>query len=175
MSQLNEENVGGYSVTYSREDTYFPIYVTAAVAAVFLGAAWFTAGWYWLPLAAATAAFTYHNLPMLESGRPIIGANQYGIFIQALGLIRWRAIARIDVVPIADRAMISQQLQITLNAPLGSALVVDWRRQPLYRRLMRRPWWLGHDGVVRVNVEPLDQPAEEIHRSFLRMWRFYRS
>lgn len=175
MGPLNEENVGGYSVTYSREDTYVPIYVTAAVAVLFVGAAWLTRAWYWLPLATAIAAFTYHNLPMLETGRPIVGANQYGIFVQALGLVRWRAIARIDLVPIADRAMISQQLQITLSTPLASALVADWRRQPLYRKLMRRPWRLDRDGRVLVNVEPLDQPAEEVHATFLRMWRFYRS
>lgn len=102
-SNLNEENVGGYSVAYSRDDTYFPIYVMALVTAVFVGAAWFTGGWYWLVLAAATAAFTYYNLPLLETGRPTIGANQYGIFIQAFGLIRWRAIKEINLVPIAPR------------------------------------------------------------------------
>ena len=43
------------------------------------------------------AGFTYYNMPLLETGRPTIGANQYGIFIQAFGLIRWRAIERIDL------------------------------------------------------------------------------
>jgi len=28
---------------------------------------------------------------------------------------------------------------------------------------------------VRVNLEPFDQPPEAIHRTFLRMWRYYRS
>ncbi|WP_315831557.1 hypothetical protein [Bradyrhizobium prioriisuperbiae] len=174
-SNLNEENVGGYSVAYSRDDTYFPIYVMALLAAVFLGAAWFTGGWYWLLFAAATAAFTYYNLPLLETGRPTIGANQYGIFLQAFGLIRWRAIKEINLVPIADRAMITEQLQIVLNVPLASALVVDWRKQPLYRALMRRPWRLDKSGFLQVNLEPFDQPAAEIHGTFLRMWRYYRS
>ena len=31
------------------------------------------------------------------------------------------------------------------------------------------------NGVVRVNLEPFDRPADEIHRTFLRMWRYYRS
>ena len=35
-SNLNEENVGGYSVAYSRDDTYFPIYVLALVTAIFV-------------------------------------------------------------------------------------------------------------------------------------------
>jgi hypothetical protein len=29
--------------------------------------------------------------------------------------------------------------------------------------------------MVRVNLEPFDQPPDVIHRTFLRMWRFYRS
>jgi hypothetical protein len=29
--------------------------------------------------------------------------------------------------------------------------------------------------VVRVTLEPFDQPADVIHRTFVRMWRYYRS
>ena len=71
--------------------------------------------------------------------------------------------------------MTVHELQIVLNVPLGSALVVDWRKQPISRLLMRLPWCMDHSGVVRVNLDPLDQPADEIHRTFLRMWRYYRS
>jgi len=28
---------------------------------------------------------------------------------------------------------------------------------------------------LRVSVDQLDQPPDEIHRTFLRMWRYYRS
>lgn len=172
---LNEGNVGGYSVAYGREDTYFPVYVTAALAAIFTTAAWITGELYWLALAVAAAAFTYYNIPLLETGRPTIGANQYGIFIQAFGLVRWRAIERIDLVEIAERAMTVHELQIVLGVPLSSALVVDWRKQPAYRWLMRLPWRMNHNNMVRVNVEPFDQPPDVIHRTFLRMWRYYRS
>jgi hypothetical protein len=175
VAALEDGNVGGFSVAYGRDDTYFPVYVTAALAAIFLTAAWITGAIYWLVPAAAAAAFTYYNIPLLETGRPTIGANQYGIFIQAFGLIRWRAIERIDLVEIAERAMTVHELQISLGAPLGSALVVDWRRQPNYRRLMRLPWRMHHTNMVQVNLEPFDQPPDVIHRTFLRMWRFYRS
>src|SRR5215471_18027944 len=172
---LDEQNVGGYSVAYVRDDICFPVYVTAALAAIFLTAAWITGAIYWLPLAVVAAGFTYYNIPLLEIGRPTIGANQYGIFIQAFGLIRWRAIERIDLAQIAERAMTVHELQIVLNAPLSSALVVDWRKQPRYRRFMRLPWRMNHNNMVRVNLEPFDQPPDVIHRTFLRMWRFYRS
>jgi hypothetical protein len=171
----DERDAGGYSVAYKRDDTHFPVYVTAALAAMFLAAAWITGAAYWLGLAVAAAGFTYYNLPLLETGRPTIGANQYGIFIQAFGLIRWRAIGGIDLVAIAERGTTAHEVQITLNTSLGSALVADWRKQPAYRSLMRLPWHMDHNGVVRINVEPFDQPADEIHRTLIRMWRYYRS
>jgi hypothetical protein len=171
----DERSAGGYAVAYKRDDTYFPVYVTGVAAAVFFATAWITGFSYWLAFAVAAAGFTYYNLPLLEMDRPTIGANQYGIFIQAFGLIRWRAIERIDLVAIAERAMTAHELQIVLKAPLGTALVADWRKQPIYRSLMRLPWRMDHNGVVRVDVEPFDQPADEIHRTFLRMWRYYRS
>jgi hypothetical protein len=172
---LNEQDVGGYSVAYVRDDIYFPVYITAALAAIFVTAAWITGAIYFMLLAVVAAGFTYYNIPLLETGRPTIGANQYGIFIQAFGLIRWRAIERVDLVEIAERAMSVHELQIVLGAPLGSALVADWRRQPLYRLLMRLPWRMDHNGVVRVNLEPFDQAPDVIHRTVHRMWRHYRS
>jgi hypothetical protein len=174
LATLDQSNIGGYSVAYTRDDSHFPIYITAALAAIFLTAAWITGALYWLLPAAAAAAFTYYNIPILET-RPTIGANQYGIFIQALGLIRWRAIERIDLVEIAERAMTVHELQIVLNVSLSSALVADWRKQPVYRLAMRLPWRMNHSNMVRINIEPFDQPPDAIHRTFLRMWRYYRS
>src|ERR1700750_903599 len=147
-----EGNAGGYSVAYSRDDTYFPVYITAALALMFVTAAWFTGELYWRVRAATAGAFTYYNIPLLETGRPTIGANQYGIFLQAFGLIRWRAIERIDLAAIAERAMTVHELQIVLSVPLGSALVVDWRKQPHWRLLMRLPWRMSHNNMVRVNL-----------------------
>ena len=174
VATLHQSNVGGYSVAYTRDDSHFPLYITAALAAIFLTAAWTTGALYWLLPAAAAAAFTYYNIPILET-RPAIGANQYGVFIQAFGLIRWRAIERIDLVEIAERAMTVHELQILLNVPLSSALVADWRKQPFYRLAMRLPWRMNHNNIVRINIEPFDQAPDAIHRTFLRMWRYYRS
>ena len=172
---MDERDAGGYSVAYRRDEIAFPVIVTAMLATAFTAAAFITGQLLWLVLGAAGAAATYFNLPLLETGRPTIGGNQYGIFIQGLGLIRWRAIARIDLLPIAERTMTVHELQIALAAPIGSALVADWRGQPLYRRLMRLPWSMTQENVIRINLEPFDQPPDEIHRTILRMWRYYRS
>ncbi len=172
---MNDKDVGGYSVAYSREDIEFPVYVMGFAAAVFFGLAWLTGLTLWLVLAVSAAGAAYYNLPLLETGRPTLGANQYGIFIQGFGLIRWRAIKQIELVPIPDRAATVHELQIALSTAFSSALVADWRKQPFHRSLMRLPWSMGPHNMIRVNVEPFDHPPDEIHRTLLRMWRYYRS
>ena len=171
---MDETNVGGYSVAYGRGETRFPVYLLAVLSAVLLAAAWATGQTLWLVLGVATAGATYYNFPLLE-GRPTLGANEYGVFVQGFGLIRWRAIDRIDLVAIAERAEINYELLIALNMTLTSALVVDWRKQPFYRSLMRLPWTMTHSNAVRMNIDPFDHPPDEIHRTLMRMWRHYRS
>jgi len=172
---VDERNVGGYSVTYNRDEIQFPVYVVAIMGAVMLAGAWVSGHIVWLVLGVIATAIAYYNFPLLETGRPTLGANQYGIFIQGFGLIRWRAIDRIDVVEIAQRASTIHELQIGLNMLLSNALVVDWRKQPFHRSLMRLPWSMGTSNVVRVNLEPFNQQPEEIGRTLMRMWRYYRS
>ena len=172
---MDETNVGGYSVAYGREETEFPVYLLALLSAALLAAAWVSGSTLWLALGVAAAGATYYNFPLLEKGRPTLGANEYGIFIQGFGLIRWRAIDGIELVAIAERAEINHELQIALNMTLTSALVVDWRKQPFYRSLMRIPWSMAHSNVIRINIDPFDHPPDEIHRTLMRMWRHYRS
>lgn len=172
---MDEREAGGYSVAYSRDNVEFPVYALATVGAILIAAAFITGEALWLALGTAAAGFTYYNLPLIETERPTIGANQYGVFIQAFGLIRWRAIERIELVPIHERSMTVHELQIVLGAPVANALVADWRRQPFHRSLMRPPWRMRGNNVVRINVEPFDQPPDAIHETLVRMSRYYRS
>jgi hypothetical protein len=175
IARVEENQAGGYSVTYNRDEIQFPVYVMAGLTVVLVGAAWVTGQTLWLILGAAAAGVTYYNYPLLETRRPTLGANQYGIFIQGFGLIRWRAIDRIDIIEIAERANTLHELQIGLNMLLSSALVADWRKLPFYRSLMRLPWSMGQSNVVRINLEPFSEAPDEIHRTLLRLWRHYRS
>jgi hypothetical protein len=172
---VEERDTSGYTVTYSRDETQFPVYVLAFLAAVCLAAAWVTGAGIWFALGVAAAAVTYYNFPLLETERPQIGANQYGIFIRDFGVIRWRAVERIDLIPIALRALTIHELHIALRMPLGSALIADWRKVPIHRMLMRLQWSMAHNNVIRVRVDPLEQPPDEIHRTLVRMWRHFRS
>ena len=172
---MEKLEAGGYSVTYGREEIQFPVYVIAILAAALLAAAIVTGNTVCLVLGVAGAAVVYYNVPLLERARPALGANQYGIFIQGFGLIRWRAIDRIELIEVAVRASTIHELQIGLNMRLSSALVADWRKQPFYRSLMRLPWTMARTNVVGVNLEPFNQEPDEIHRTLLRLWRYYRS
>ena len=171
---MEERNVGGYSVTYGGDEIEAPVYVIAILAAVLLAAGIVTGSMLWLALGLAAVGVTYYNIPLLER-RPAMGANQYGIFIQGLGLIRWRAIDSIDLVEVAVRASTIHELQLGLKERLSSALVADWRKQPFYRSLMRLPWSMARTNVVGVNLEPFNREPDEVHRTLLRLWRHYRS
>ncbi|MFA5899751.1 MAG: hypothetical protein WC829_11645 [Hyphomicrobium sp.] len=171
---MDQREVGGYSVTYGREEIQAPVYVVAVLSAVLLAAALTTGSTVALVLGVAAAGVAYYNVPVLER-RPIVGANQYGIFIQGLGLIRWSAIDNIELIELAVRASTIHELQISLKTRLSSALVADWRAQPFWRSLMRLPWSMARSNVVGVNLEPFDQDPDEIHRTLVRLWRHYRS
>ena len=126
---MDERDAGGYSVTYGREEIQAPVYFIAFLSAVLLAAAAVWDSVVALALGIGAAGVAYYNFPLIER-RPIVGANQYGVFIQGLGLIRWSAIDRIDLVEIAVRASTIHELQIGLKTRLSSALVADWRKLP---------------------------------------------
>jgi hypothetical protein len=171
---MDERDVGGYAVAYRRDDIEFPVYVSGFAAAVFLGAGLFSSHTVWLVLGVGAAGAAYYNFPLLETGRPTLGANQYGIFVQGFGVIRWQAVKRIDLVPVPERAITGHELQIALDRPFNVALIADWRKLPWHRSLMRLPWSMGSADVLRVDVEPFDHEPDEIHRTLTRMWQHYR-
>ena len=42
-------------------------------------------------------------------------------------------------------------------------------------RDMRLPWTMTYNNMIRITLDPFDKEPGEIHRTFLRMWRHYRS
>lgn len=170
----SENEIVGYTVAYDRDEIRFPVYVVALVAVVLFAAAAVTANPLLLAVSLAPAAATYYNYPLLETGRPRLGAGQYGIFIEGLGLIQWRAIADLDLVANPIRGVDHRELTITLKMPVADALLLDWRRRPWLRAAMRLPWRLGKGDVIRIALEVFDQPTADIHGKLDRMWRYFR-
>jgi hypothetical protein len=172
--QVGHDQLPGYTVAYERGEIRFPVYVVAFIAACLatIGAA--TDNIILIAIALLAFGYAYHNYPLLEVGRPRIGAGQYGVFAEGLGIISWRAIKAIDLMPVDMRGARSNELRITLGAPLDRALLADWRKRPLHRLLMRLPWAMSGADIVRVPLDVFDQPAEDIFSNVTRMMKFYR-
>jgi hypothetical protein len=163
----------GFILPYNGTDAA-RFHVLAAIAAATF-AAWLTWGYQLLSITAILSACSaYYFFPFTERSRVRLGANQYGLFIDGFGLIAWRAISDISLVTYSVRTLEMQELHIKLKQPVSSALLADWRRLPIWRLLMRLPWTMGYDNIVRINLQPFALPAGEICHTIQRMWRFYR-
>jgi hypothetical protein len=174
MATVSDKTFDGYAVAYDREEIQFPVYVLAVGSVALLIAAFIRENVFLFAFAVVVGCIAYHNYPLLETGRPRLAASRHGLFIEGLGLLQWRAVEHIDIIPVVVRAIIYHELEILLNQPLASALAVDWRSRPLHRTLMRLPSSLSSKNTIRIPLDVLDRPAHEIHRTFLRMWRHYR-
>ncbi len=162
----------GFILPYSRTEAP-RFHVLAFIAAASL-AAWITWGYQLLSILAVLAGCSaYYFFPFTES-RVRLGANQYGLFIDGFGLIAWRAIAEVNLVTYSVRTLEMEELHIKLKQPVQSALLADWRRLSIWRLLMRLPWTMGYDNIVRINLQPFAPPAAQIHHTIERMWKFYR-
>ena len=162
----------GFILPYNRADAA-RFHVLAGIAAAAF-AAWLTWGFQLLSiLAILSGCSAYYFFPFTES-RVRLGANQYGLFIDGFGLIAWRAISDVSLVNYSVRTLEMEELHIKLRQPVQSALLADWRRLPIWRLLMRLPWTMGYDNIVRINLQPFAPPAEQVHRTIFRMWKFYR-
>jgi hypothetical protein len=171
---VTENDIVGYTVAYEQEEIQFPVYAVAVIAAVFLAAGVINASPWLLMLAVLPVSAVYYNFPLIETGRPRLGAGQYGLFVEGLGLVQWRAIDQIEMVPTDMRGITSHELHVSLKMPIGDALILDWRDRPLLRKAMRMPWSMKSPMIIRIALDVLDRPNTEIHETFLRMWRFYR-
>jgi hypothetical protein len=95
------------------------------------------------------------------------------VFIDGFGVIAWRAIGQISLSTYVSRLEEYNELHFKLIQPLDSALLADWRHMPVWRLLMKLPWSMTYDNVVRIKLEPFAPPPDEIVRTFQRMQKFY--
>lgn len=173
-SPASQDHFHGYTVAYEQEEIQFPVYVVALIGVCLAVAGATLNNIILFGLALCAFGFAYYNYPLLETGRPRLGAGQYGIFAEGLGIVAWRAIKQIDLLPIDLRGSTSNELRITLQEPFERALLADWRKRPFHRFLMRLPWSMAGKDIIRIPLDAFDKPAEEIHRNFARMMNFYR-
>jgi len=163
----------GYAVGYGKDKGAFRFYLMFVLAAVLLAAHLLNGSRIALALAIAASLVAFYFYPLIERDRARLGANQYGIFVDGLGIIAWRAISDIKLYTFAFRTIEQTEIQIALNRPLPRALVADWRRHSYLRLLMMLPWRMNERNVVRVTLEPFAAPPETIEDNLLRQWRRY--
>lgn len=171
---MSQNHTNGYTLAYERDEIQFPVYVVALIGAGLTATAIAFDNIALFGLALCAFGFAYYNYPLLETGRPRLGAGQYGIFAEGLGIVAWRSIEQVDMSTVEVRGSASNELRITLLEPLERALLADWRKRPIHRFLMRLPWSMASKDVIRIPLDVFDRPAGEIHHNFTRMMRFYR-
>lgn len=171
---VSDEQIIGYTVAYEQEELSFPVYVLALIAIALFAAGLVKSIPILQVLSLVPALGVYYNLPLLETGKPRLGAGQYGLVLEGLGLIQWRAIDGIDLVTAQIRGTDFHELHIPLKSTLGEALLLDWRRRHFARQFMRLPWSLTRENVIRVPLDIMDKPPAEIHAALQRLWRYYR-
>lgn len=163
----------GFALPYSSDAGGFRCYTMAVTALVLIGL-YFSGGHpLLLVLGVGAACVAYYFYPLVER-KPRIGANQYGIFIDGLGVIPWRAVNDILLRTYAVRTLENKELHIQLNRDIDQALMADWRRLPIYRLLMKLPWSMTHDNIIRIKLEPFRPEPDDIYRAITRVWKFYR-
>jgi hypothetical protein len=163
----------GYHLAYAKDAGDFRFNVMAVIAVIAFGMFAATGYDVILVFAALTGCVAYYFYPLKER-KPRIGAGQYGIFIDGFGLISWRAIADIQKITYASRFNETDELQIRLKTSLDNALLADWRRLPIWRLLMKLPWTMTYDNVVRIPLAPFAPAPDDIQRQFFRLWKYYR-
>ncbi|MBX2804752.1 MAG: hypothetical protein KTR19_02175 [Hyphomicrobiales bacterium] len=163
----------GYVLAYSRSAGDFNVNAMALASALFFILTFVLAIPPLLIPAVAALCVAYYYYPLKES-MPRIGAGQYGLFIDGLGLLSWRMIKNIDMVSYTSRVAQTHELHIHLSVPIEQALLADWRNLPIWRLLMKLPWHMKKDEIIRIPLEPFEPRADTIRVTLLRIWDYCR-
>lgn len=164
----------GYTVAYDRDEIHFPVYVMVCAGTILLGMSFTRQNAYLFWLGLAAVSFAFYNFPLVETGKPRLGAGQYGMFVEGLGVIPWRSIAKVELEPVLLRGTLYHELHIALARPVDAALVADWRHGRWHRAFMRVPW-RARGNLVMIPLDVFDHPPEDVHRTIVRLWKFFRS
>ena len=83
-------------------------------------------------------------------------------------------VKNIEKVSYTSRVAQTHELHIHLSMPIEQALLADWRNLPIWRLLMKLPWHMGKDEVIRIPLEPFAPKADEIRSKMLQIWDYCR-
>ena len=170
---MTEQIQTGFALAYAKDKGSFRVYIAFAMGALFAAFAILRASEIALMFALLSFAVAYYFYPLVETGKPRIGAGEHGLFIEGFGILPWRSIQEISLSTYAIRSIEVNELQIKLSRPISAALSADWRKMPLHRLLMKLPWKMGSNNTVHINLEPFPGQPDEICAAFQRKQRFF--
>lgn len=163
----------GFAIGYASEKGVFRVYICLIFAVGLAALWWFRGSEIALTLAVLFALTSYYFYPLVETSKIRFGAGEHGVFIEGFGVVPWRAIGNVEIATTAVRTIEINELKISLNKALPNALIADWRSLPYHRLLMKLPWSMDRDGVIRINLEPFALPPDAILSAFERNRRFF--
>ena len=163
----------GFAVGYAKGKGAFRVYLCLVLAVGFAGLWWWRGSEIALVLAVLFALTSYYFFPLIETWKVRLGAGEHGVFIEGFGLIPWRNIDKVELTTTAVRSIEINELKISLSKTVPNALIADWRSLPYHRLLMKLPWSMDRDGIVRINLEPFAGDPGEIVAAIERNRRFF--
>lgn len=89
--------------------------------------------------AVAPVAMAYWHYPLIEKGKPQLGANEDGLYVERIGFIDWGAIRMTDVKRSKVRNSELIRLDVLLTRSLENA-VSKAQTFPIWKKFMKRNW-----------------------------------
>ena len=122
----------------------------------------------------APFGIAYWHFPMIEKGKPQLGANEEGLYVERIGFIDWAAIRMTDVKRTSVRNIELVRLDVLLTRPLENA-VTKAQACPLWKKFMMRNWKRtprehGRE-LIAINLHTLAADPDEI-LSRIRAFKF---
>ncbi|PVB62993.1 hypothetical protein [Labrenzia sp. 011] len=128
-----------FTVSFNRSQSEVIFYGCLVLGVVFAAISAFT-GIYLLAMAAAAPiVIAYWHYPMIERGKPQLGANEEGLYVERIGFIDWSAIRMTDVKRKTVRNVEQVRLDVLLTRPLDNA-VTRAQSAPFWKKYMKRNW-----------------------------------
>lgn len=165
----------GFTAAYDPDELQFPVWVLLILTAMLFYASVAEGSAVLMLLGLFPGCFAFHNFPLLETGKTRLAANQDSLFIEGLGRIGWHFVKSISLAEVVVRGSAYKEADIALAAPLTTALMEDGRNMTLYRRLMRKPFYLKSGQTIRVPLEIFNRPPEDILAALMRIWVYNRA
>ncbi|GGB51584.1 hypothetical protein GCM10011316_24510 [Roseibium aquae] len=138
----------------------------AAFLAVVLLAIGLASGQTLLAFAAlAPLGIALWHYPMIEKGKPQLGANPDGLFVERIGFIDWGSIRMIDLSRTSVRNIELVKLNVLLNRSLDAA-VAQKQKFPFWKTLMMRNWKVSQRehgrSLLSIDLHTLTHDPDEI-------------